>query len=259
MTERRHRLARLTNRLPTDVASVAPLQGEVLEEHDAELVSGRVQVVGGDVRLHSEGVEPGFDGTFDIGADQFPTDVSQPGTGGNEVGALEEHPLAIDREHPVGERHFTQAGPARRPVADLAVDDDFDTDVGERLPAERMRPPQRRRGDVERPLDVVAAGGDGVFGLADDLTVGGSAHSHGVDRQRVQAGVQAKVGTGFVGVAAQHPQAVDANGAGLVDAHGAPQTARVPLAVDGLGVLQHPGDVASPRRAALGGAGDLDG
>ena len=68
---------------------------------------------------------------------------ARPGTGRNEVGALEEHPLAVDREHPIGERHLAQAGPARRLVADLAVDDDFDTDVGERLRAERMRPPQR--------------------------------------------------------------------------------------------------------------------
>ena len=123
--------------------------------------------------------------------------------------------------------------------------------------AERVRPPQARRGDVERPLDVVDAGGQGVLGLADDVAVGGRADADGVGGEGVEAGVEAQVGTRLVGVAAQHAQAIDAHGAGVVDAHGAPQTAGVPVAVDGLGVLQHARDVAPPRRAALGRARHL--
>ena len=127
MAERRHRLARLADRLPADVAPVAPLQREVLEEHHAELVGRRVQVVGGDVRLHSQGVEAGLDGPLDVGADELGgRRRPDPGRAGNEVGALEEQPLAVDREHPVGERHLAEPGAPRRPVADLAVDDDLD-------------------------------------------------------------------------------------------------------------------------------------
>ena len=71
--------------------------------------------------------------------------------------------------------------------------------------------------------------------------------------------MEPKVGAGVVGVAAQHAQPVDPHGAGVVDPHRPPQPARVPVAVDRLGVLEDPGDVAPAARALLRGARDLDG
>ena len=142
----------------------------------------------------------------------------------------------------------------RRLVADLAVDDDLDTHVGERLGAERMRPPQARRRDVQRPLDVVHPCRQGVLGFPDDLAVSGGADADRVCRECVEAGVESQVGARFVGIATQHAQLIDAHSAGLMDAHGAPQAARIPVVVDRLGLLQHARDVAPSRGATLGGA-----
>ena len=137
MAERRHRLACLVNCFVADVAPIAPLQWEVLEEDHTELVGGGVQVLGGDVRLDAQRVESGVDGTLDVGADQHGAGVGQTGSGRDEVGALEEQPLAVDRELPVGERHFAEPGAPGGLVADLAVDHHLDAQLGQRLPAER--------------------------------------------------------------------------------------------------------------------------
>ena len=67
------------------------------------------------------------------------------------------------------------------------------------------------------------------------------------------------MGAGLVGVAAQHAQPVELDRTGVVDEHRPPQAARVPLPVDGLGVLEQAGDVAPAARAALGVARHLDG
>ena len=142
----------------------------------------------------------------------------------------------------------TSRSPVRREVsiADLAVDDDLDGHVGQRLPAERVRPPQARCGDVQRPLDVVAAGSEGVLRLTDHVAVGGRADADRVGGEGVEAGVQAQVGSRVVGVAAQHAEAIDAHCTGVVDTHGAPETPGIPVAIDGLRVLQHSGDVSPP-------------
>ena len=47
--------------------------------------------------------------------------------------------------------------------------------------------------------------------------------------------------------------------AGVVDEHRSPDAARVPVAGDGLGVLEEAGDVAPAARARLGVARHLDG
>ena len=83
------------------------------------------------------------------------------------------------------------------------------------------------------------AGRQGVLGLPDDLAVSGGADADGVGRECVEAGVEAQVGARLVGIAAQHAQPIDAHGAGLMDAHGAPETAGIPVVVDRLGLLQH--------------------
>ena len=72
-----------------------------------------------------------------------------------QVGALQEQALAVDRTRPVVPGDHTQAGAPSAPVAELAVDDDLDLDVGQRLIAERAWPPQRRVGDVEVPVHLV--------------------------------------------------------------------------------------------------------
>ena len=67
------------------------------------------------------------------------------------------------------------------------------------------------------------------------------------------------MGAALVGVAAQHPEAIELGGPGVVEEHRAPQPARVPVAVDRLGVLEQPGDVAPAARALLVVARHLDG
>ena len=70
---------------------------------------------------------------------------------------------------------------------------------------------------------------------------------------------EAEVGTGLVGVAAQHAEAIELGRTGVVDEHRPPQAARVPGPVDGLGVLEDAGDVAPAAGAALRVARHLDG
>ena len=112
VAERRHCLARLAHGLAANVPAIAPLQREVLQEDDAELVGGGVQGVDGDVRLHAEGVEAGRHGTLDVAADERRAGVGETRTRRDEVGPLEEQPLAVDREHPVVEGDLAQAGAA---------------------------------------------------------------------------------------------------------------------------------------------------
>ena len=69
VAERVDGLAGLAHGLPADLAGVAPLQREVLQQQHAELVGGAVQLVVGDVRLHAQHVEPGLDGQLDVAAD----------------------------------------------------------------------------------------------------------------------------------------------------------------------------------------------
>ena len=87
----------------------------------------------------------------------------------------------------------------------------------------------------------------------------GRAHAHRAGDVAVEPGVQAQVGAGVVGVAAQHAQPLELHRSGVVDEHRPPETARVPVPGDGLGVLEQPGDVAPAARAALRVAGHLDG
>ena len=252
-------LARLVDGAVPNAAAVAPLQREVLEQQHTELVGGVVQGVGRDVRLDAQAVEARFDGELDIAADVGGRGVGEAGARGHDVGALDEDPLAVDRQHPVRPGHLAQPGAARRRVAHLVVDHHVDADLGQWLVAQRSRPPQPGLGEVERPVDLVAALGEGVLGLADHLAVARGAQQHRTGVGRVEAGVQAQVGAGLVGIPAQHAEPVDAHRTGVVDADGAPQAAGVPVPVDRLGVLEQPGDVVPAGRAPLGSAGQLDG
>ena len=120
------------------------------------------------------------------------------------------------------------------------------------------RPPQPGPVEIERPLDLVGAGGQRMLGLPDHRAVGRRAQPHRAGGVAVEAGGQAQVGAGLVGVAAQHAQPVELDRPGVVDQHGPPQPARVPLPVHGFGVLEQAGDVAPAAGAALGVARHLD-
>jgi hypothetical protein len=98
-----------------------------------------------------------------------------------------------------------------------------------------------------------------VLGLADDVAVRRRPHAHRAGDVAVEPGVEPQVGPRVVGVTAQHAEAVELDRAGVVHEHRPPDATRVPVAVDGLGVLEEAGDVAPPGRAALGVARDLDG
>ena len=155
----------------------------------------------------------------------------------------------------------TSRSPVRRDVivADLAVDDDLDSHLGQRLPAERVRPPQPRARRCRATTRCRCCRRPGCARSRRRPAPSADVRMRTVSvGESVEAGVQAQVGAGLVGVATQHTKSIDAHGAGVVDAHGAPQATGVPVVVDGLGVLQHAGDVAPSRCSALGRAGHLD-
>ena len=258
VAERAHRLPSLAHGLSPDLTGVAPLQREVLQHQDAELVRGAVELVIGDVRLHAQHVEAGLGGELDVTAHLLGIGVGQARPGGQHVGPLEEQPLAVDRAHPVVPGDLTQAGAAGPAIAGHAVDEQLDVDLGERLGAEGAGPPELGPIEVERPLDLVDAGGEGMLGLAHRHAVGRGAQADGAGGVTVDAGVEADMGPALVGITAQHPEAIELGRPGVVQEHRTPESARVPVAVDRLGVLEQPGDVAPPPRALLVVAGHLD-
>ena len=248
----------LGDRLRPHRAGVSPLQREVLEQQHAELVGGVVRRLRGDVAVHAQRVEPGLDRQLDVAAGVVIADLGERDARRQQVGALDEQPLAVDRAGPVVPRHVAQPGPARAAIARLAVDDDHHVDRRQRLVAERTRPPQLRVADVERPVDLVEAGRQPAFVVGNDDTVDEREQRDSPRSVAVESRRQQHVGARLVGVAAQHAEAVDAHGPGVVHVHRAPDAARVPRAVDAVPVLEHAGDRAPTAMAALRRAGDLD-
>ena len=113
--------------------------------------------------------------------------------------------------------------------------------------------------DVERPLDLVGRRRRAGARSRRRRRRRRSCARGPSGRVAVEAGVQPEVGTDLVGVAAQHAQAVELHRTGVVHEHRPPQPARVPVAVDGLGVLEHARDVAPAVVPRSGLHVDLDG
>ncbi len=250
---------RLVDRLGADRSGVPPLQREVLQEQEAQFVGGVVGVAMGDVPVHAQGVEAEIDRRLDVVAGRGGLDAGEIAARRQQVGALEEDPLAVDRTDPVVPRHLTEAGAPLTAVAQFAVDEHFDGDHRERLVADRTRPPQRRVGQVEAPLEVVVATRHHVGGLGARDAVDQRADPDRSLRVAVEPRGDAQVGAARVGVATEHTQAIDAHRPGVVEADGTPQPSRVVRPVEPLRLLEHAGDVAAVADVALRGAGDLDG
>ena len=137
-------LAGLAHGLFADRAGIPPLQREVLPQQHAQLVGGVVQLGTRDVPMHAEQVEPGLARQLHVAAELGRRRVAQRHSCRCEVGALDEHRLAVDREHPVLQHHLAKPGAHRAGVTEHVVDRDLDLDVGQVLIAERPRPPQPR-------------------------------------------------------------------------------------------------------------------
>ena len=132
----------LFDRLLANGTSVTPLQREVLQQQDPRFVGRVVERAVGDVAVHTQRVEPELDRGMQIGADHLVGRVRRSCSRRQEVRALEEESLAVHRADPVVPDDLPESRAAPSPVADLAVDDDFDGDVDERLVSERPWPPQ---------------------------------------------------------------------------------------------------------------------
>ena len=91
-------------------AGVAPLQREVLPQQHAQLVGGVVQLGPGDVTVDAQQVEPGLAGQLDVVAELGRVGVAERHARRCQVRALDEHPLAVDREHPVLQHDLAQPG-----------------------------------------------------------------------------------------------------------------------------------------------------
>ena len=138
------RRAGLVDRLAAHRPGVSPLEREVLEQEDAEFVGGVVDRSRRDVAVDAERVEAGLDRELDVASHLGRRRVGQPGAGRQQVGALQEQPFTVDRARPVVPGDDPQPGAADSGIADHTVDLDLDLDRGERLVAERPRPPQIR-------------------------------------------------------------------------------------------------------------------
>ena len=150
-------LACLAHRLFANRAGVSPLQREVLPQQHAKLVGRVVQLGSRDVPVNAQQIEPGVAGQLHVSPELGRRRVSQRHAGGRQVGALDEHRLAVDREDPVLQHYFAEPGAYAAGVADHIVDRDLDLDVGQLLVSERPRPPQPWIGDIEVPVDFVEA------------------------------------------------------------------------------------------------------
>ena len=143
------------------------------------------------------------------------------------VRPLEEDPLAVHGALPVVPGDLAQPRASTSSVTHLAVDEHFHVDVDEWLVTEGPWPPQRRVGDVDVPLDLVLAGRDDELLLAVDLTADRRTDRHRRFAVAVEPSGDAQVGPSFVGVTAQHPEAVDPHRARVVTLDRPPQPAGV--------------------------------
>ena len=152
--------------------------------------------------------------------------------------------------------HATSRSPVRRDRRSLTSPSTRTSHVDrrQRLVTERPRPPQARPVDVERPLDLVGAGGERVLGLGDRRAVGGRPHEHRACRVAVERG---RGGGGGRGPRRRRGTARAAGRAWRArcrrPAHGARCRPGSSRAIDGLGVLEQPGDVAPTRRCRAPG------
>ena len=252
----------LADGLVADAAGVAPLQREVLPDEHAELVGGVVELGPADVRVQAHEVEAGVRGQDDVAAQLLGGGVAERPAGRAEVGALEEQPLAVDREHPVVQRHLAEAGAHRAGVADLVVDEHRrPSSVDQRLVAERPRPPQRGVVDAELPRRPRWRPWRGV------ARTRRSTRSSTVVRMRtVRALVAVELGhaaagtaRSSLGLAAEHPEPVDPHRAACARRAPAARAARVPVGSMQSQCWKTPGDVALGLRSRWRRAGDLDG
>ena len=209
--------------------------------------------------MHAQRVEPELLGEFDVAPGAVGGSVRQPRRRRQDVGALEEEALAIDRADPVVPLDLAKSDTALPAIAPFTVDEDLDGDRRQRLCAEFARPPQRRTVDVECPLDVVAAVRDHVIVLVDDLAVDDGAQQHRPLGFTVEADREAEVGALIVGIPTEHAEPVDAHRPGVVQVDRAPDAARIPPVVEAVPLLEDPGDVRAVVGARLRVAADLDG
>jgi len=251
MAQRIDRSAGLLDGLLANRPSMSPLQREVLQQQHPRLVGGVIERPIGDVAPHTERVEPEVDRCVQVASDHLWSCICRTGCGREQVGALEEDSLAVDRTDPVVPHELSETGAALAAIADLIVDDDFDGHFDQRLFAERPRPPQGRIADVDRPLEVVPTGGDRLMLFVDLITVDVGTHRHRREPVAVETGGDAQVCPPRIGVATQHPQTVDAHRPGVEQDHRAPQAAWIEARADSGGGLEDAGDVASTGRVRL--------
>ena len=159
--------------------------------------------------VHSNEIESRLPGEGDVASQVVGRRRGQVGASRSEICPLHEESLTVDREHPFAHRHFTQAGPARAVVAQFSVDDHFEGHVGERLFAEAPRPPQLRIVDVDVPVDVVDTDRHRSDAFVDHSSVDESSQLDLTLVVAVETGVESKVGSCFVRVAAGDSPGVD--------------------------------------------------
>ena len=177
------------------------------------------------------------------------------------VGTLDEQALTVHRQLPPVQRNLAQPCPANRSIARLLapLNEHLDGHVGELLGTHAPRPPQTWVVHAECPLDLVGALGEGLHPLALRVAVDRGADADRVGRVAVQTRVQQQVRPAGVRVAAQHPKAVDAHGAGGLDTDRAPDTTGIPIGVQSIPVLEDTREVPLGRLVALRRAVHLDG
>ena len=115
---------------------VSPLQREVLEQQHPQFVGGVVRRLRRRCGRGPQRVEPAS--TASSTSRRASSSVISPSAAcRQQVGALDEQALTVDRAGPVVPCHIAQAGSARAAIARLAVDDDHHVDRGQRLLAQR--------------------------------------------------------------------------------------------------------------------------
>src|SRR5690606_7459552 len=124
-----------------------------------------------DVAVDPHGVEAGFGRELDVTADLGVARRTDRRARREQVGTLEEEPLAVHGARPVVPCDLAETRSAYSTVAHGTVDEDVDRDVGQRLIAERTWPPEHRVGDVDGPVDLVHAGSNPVLVLVDRLAI----------------------------------------------------------------------------------------
>ena len=187
-----------------DRTGLGPDHRKVLEQEDAGGIGALVQGIGRQMAVDAYGIESGLDCSFEPGDDLIRTRRGDIETRRQQVGALQEESLTVDRADPAIPADLTQPGTTTRRIADTAIDHDLDTDIDQALFAKNSRPPEFGLDDIETPSDFVGPGCQMVLGFGHRHPIHRGPKTNQYGRIGIKSRPEQQMGATLISITAQN-------------------------------------------------------